>query len=130
MRVLILCVSAAAIGFAAGYLVVSAQKRPVPGAQREAIRTDRRPDENQPASPNLLKRSNSALQKATRETASAGQILEKLKGIRIPAGEKRHASLRQIIHQLENLSELGPAALPEIREFLGKFEDVDYSVEA
>ncbi|MCI0539649.1 MAG: hypothetical protein L0Z50_30950 [Verrucomicrobiales bacterium] len=65
-----------------------------------------------------------------KESASAAEILEKLKGIRVPAGPKRHASLRQVVHQMENLVDLGSAALPVIREFIAKFEDVDYSPEA
>lgn len=130
MKTFILCVSAAAIGFVAGYYVVSAQKNAERARQREVIKTDAPSDDKERSTPSSVKRSNSEPLKMTKESASAAEILEKLKGIRVPSGEKRHASLRQIVHQLENLVDLGTTALPVIREFLAKFEDVDYSSES
>lgn len=61
--------------------------------------------------------------------SSPHDILEKLKKMKVGSGEQRNPSVRQIIHQLESLVDYGTDALPAIREFLGKFEDVDYSSE-
>lgn len=55
---------------------------------------------------------------------SAEEILEKLKSIRANARDPR--SVRKVIYHLEQLREIGPAALPPIRAFLARFEDVDY----
>jgi hypothetical protein len=59
--------------------------------------------------------------------SSAQEILDRLKKTKVLGGELRVPSIRHIIHQLESLADLGPDALPAIREFLSKFEDVDYS---
>lgn len=56
----------------------------------------------------------------------AAALLEKLRLIRIPSGSDQNAAVRKVIHHLESLAELGPVAVPAIREFLGRFEDVDY----
>jgi hypothetical protein len=130
MKTLILSVSAAAVGFAAGYLVVSAQKNAEIARRREGIKADAPADDKQRSGLTAVKRNQGEVQKMTKESASAAEILEKLKGIRVPSGEKRHTIVRQIVHQLGNLVDLGPAALPVIREFLAKFEDVEYSPEA
>jgi hypothetical protein len=61
---------------------------------------------------------------------SATEVLEKLKKMKVAGGDQRNMSIRHIVHQLETLVDLGSEALPTIKEFLGKFEDVDYSTEA
>jgi hypothetical protein len=63
------------------------------------------------------------------DRSAAHDVIEKLKKLRVLGGEQRNPSIRHIVHQLETLVDLGPDAIPAIREFLGKFEDVDYSVE-
>jgi hypothetical protein len=61
--------------------------------------------------------------------ASAQEILERLKKTRVAPGAGRILSVRHIVHDLQSLVDLGPAGLPAIREFLAKFEDVEYSGE-
>ena len=56
--------------------------------------------------------------------ASVTEILERLKTLRTSTNSPRTARL--IIHQFEALAELGPAALPAIREFLTQNVDVEY----
>jgi hypothetical protein len=58
------------------------------------------------------------------KTVSPGEILERLKTMRVVANQPR--STRLLIHQFECLIEAGPAALPAIREFLARNEDKDY----
>jgi hypothetical protein len=62
--------------------------------------------------------------------SSAQEILDRLKKTKVATGEQRNQSIRQVVHLLESLVDLGPEAVPAIREFLVKFEDVDYSAEA
>jgi hypothetical protein len=52
------------------------------------------------------------------------EILEKLKMLRASSRDPR--SIRKVIFHLEQLREIGPEALPPIRAFLARFEDVDY----
>jgi hypothetical protein len=59
-----------------------------------------------------------------REQADPVQILEKLKTLRASSRDPR--SIRKVIYHLEQLQEIGPGALPPIRDFLARFEDVDY----
>ncbi|MHC1768095.1 MAG: hypothetical protein AB9869_28125 [Verrucomicrobiia bacterium] len=61
--------------------------------------------------------------------ASAQAILERLKKTRVASGPGRVLSVRHIVHDLQSLVDLGPAGLPAIRDFLAKFEDVEYSGE-
>jgi len=56
--------------------------------------------------------------------ATPGEILETLKGLRANSRDPR--SIRKVIFHLEQLREIGPEALPPIRAFLARFEDVDY----
>ncbi len=55
---------------------------------------------------------------------SPREIIEKLKGLKAGSGQTRGA--RQIIAQFESLMEAGPEALPAIREFLARNEEIDY----
>lgn len=55
---------------------------------------------------------------------SPAEILERLKTMKVVADQPRTSRL--LVHQFENLIETGPAALPVIREFLARNEDVDY----
>lgn len=68
------------------------------------------------------------------EAAAAGQtpeqILDYLKSVRIGTGSKRVPAIRQVIHQLESLSDLREQAVPAIGQFLARFEDVDYGFES
>ena len=57
---------------------------------------------------------------------SPEEILERLKAMKVAAAEPR--SSRLLVHQFEALVETGPAALPVIRDFLARNEDVDYDV--
>lgn len=59
-----------------------------------------------------------------REQVDPAEILEKLKTLR--ASSRDPKAIRKVIYHLEQLREIGPASLPPIREFLARFEDVDY----
>ncbi|MFN7138464.1 MAG: hypothetical protein ACK4UN_03905 [Limisphaerales bacterium] len=56
------------------------------------------------------------------------EILARLVELR-PVGAARVPTIRKIIHELEDLSELNDASVPAIRNFLAQNTDVDYGVE-
>lgn len=57
------------------------------------------------------------------------EILAILLQTKPASGNDRYQSIRSIIHQLESLRELGPKALPSIKAFLAKNEDISYERE-
>jgi hypothetical protein len=59
---------------------------------------------------------------------SPKEILENLLKLQ-PSGSTRIFTIRKIVHELEDLAALGDEAVPDIREFLAKNSDLDYSVE-
>ena len=62
--------------------------------------------------------------------ASPQQILSKLTSLKPPAGEtERIRALREIIHYLETLADLGEESLPHIRSFLAQNVDIPYERE-
>jgi hypothetical protein len=61
---------------------------------------------------------------------SADQIIQALIQIRPETSDDtRNRTIRRIIHHFQLLAELGPEAVPPIREFLGRNQDVDYTPE-
>lgn len=52
--------------------------------------------------------------------------MARLRQLRPGAGVNRIALRRQVIHQLGHLADAGPAAIPVIREFLVRMEDLEY----
>jgi len=59
---------------------------------------------------------------------SPQEILERLLKLSPVVGEEsRNRVFRQIVHQLQSLTDLGPEALPVIQAFLKENKDIDYS---
>ena len=134
MKTVVAFCVAAGLTVAATYLFVSSQKSAQFARELELQRagwdTERAELE---AALNASKQRSSVVTTVTSEPASgrttAHDVLEKLKKTKVLPGDQRNRSVRQIVHYLESLTELGPEAVPAIREFLAKFEDVDYSGE-
>lgn len=57
-------------------------------------------------------------------SASAAELMERLKTFRL--GPSQGRSARQLIYYFESLAQLGPKALPVIRDFLARNEDLEY----
>jgi hypothetical protein len=57
------------------------------------------------------------------------ETLEKLRQFRLVPGSNRAPVRRQILHQLANLADAGPVAVPVIRAYLAEMQDVDYTGE-
>lgn len=62
---------------------------------------------------------------APEHAPNAEAIIEQLRKIR--ANSRDGKLMRRVIHHLEQLVDLGPAALPAIEAYLARFEDIDYS---
>ena len=63
---------------------------------------------------------------AVAKKVSPGEILERLKTMRVVADQPRSARL--LVHQFEALTDTGAAAVPVIRDFLAGNADVDYDL--
>lgn len=137
IKILLAMVIAASLGFAAGFVAVSNRllenHRADLARQRAQWRTEKETLET-------------ALQRAQKQAASAARVsapghvmtvtnqvspaetLALLRGLKVSASQPR--SVRQAIHQFETLIESGPAALPAIRAFLARNEEIDYDASA
>jgi hypothetical protein len=136
MKMLVALCAAVAAACLAVYLVVSHQKTAQFERERQVLQTGWDSEKAElEAALRAAKRPSSVptVSAPAAEPAlgklPAHEILERLKKTKVLPGEQRNASIRRIVHQLESLVDLGPEALPEIKEFLAKFEDVDYSTE-
>lgn len=56
---------------------------------------------------------------------SPKEIIARLQALRVAPGSSSAPVLRQVVYWLEELMQTGPAALPAIREFLARYEDVE-----
>lgn len=66
-----------------------------------------------------------AVQPAAPARPSPKEIIAKLQDLRMVPGENSVPVLRQAVYWLEELAQAGPAGFPAIREFLGRYQDVD-----
>lgn len=82
------------------------------------------------ANPSKLAPPKSGEPRMTNAHAVAQQCLQKLTLLRPAAGPTRQLFVRQIIHQLETLVDLGEGSLPAIKEFLDQLQEVDYAVDS
>ena len=55
------------------------------------------------------------------------ELVARLRALRIAPGAGQSRAARQAIHDFEELIAAGPAALPAIREFLARNEDIDFA---
>jgi hypothetical protein len=84
---------------------------------------------NSPATHAAVPPSGSSTNKSVEGTVAARLILTKLTKLKPSYGTSRSLIVRQIIHQFESLVDLGYDALPAIKDFLSRFEEVDYSAD-
>lgn len=134
MKTLVIILLAASTGFAAAYFYVSNQTE-------TALKTERAKVEAQWKAENEKLQSELAaaqdqqprIEQVKTEVAvatkrSAKEILDHLLTLQ-PSGANRISTIRKIVHELEDLAELKDDAIPDIREFLARNADLDYSVE-
>lgn len=134
MKILVIFCAAVGLTVIATYLVVSSQTTARFNRERQLLTAawDAERAELE-AALRGAKRPSPVASVAVSEPAaaqsSAQAILERLKKLKVGAGAERVQSIRQIVHQLQELVDLGVQGLPAIREFLAMFEDVEYSSE-
>lgn len=134
MKILITILLAASTGFAAAYFFVSNQNESALKNERAKVeaqwQAEKEKLENELAG---AKNKKSRVEQVKTEVAvatkrSAKEILDNLLKLQ-PSGTTRIHTIRKIVHELEDLAELKDGAVPDIREFLAKNSDLDYSVE-
>ena len=138
MKSIIAVVVSASISLAATYVIVSKKKEASFDRERQALKADWDSQKSE-IEADLKTAKNKPARVETIHVPASGsdaarhspqEIFDKLKAIKVGSGAKRAQSIRQVVHQLESLAEAGTSALPIIREFLNRFEDVEYSSEA
>src|SRR5438067_775397 len=117
---------AGGIGFAAGYAMVQhslARQKAAWQAEKKQLAEEIAPWIH-PSSPKTIIPLARVVQ--VTNTVSPEDILEQLAAMKVSQGNPR--SVRQVIHGFESLIEAGTAALPAIRTFLARNQDVEYEV--
>ncbi len=124
---------AAGIGFAAAYAFVSNKNEAALVSERAKLEAQWQEEKQSlEASLAAAKNKKARVEQVTTEVAvpvrrSPKEILENLLKLQ-PSGTTRIYTIRKIVHELEDLAEWKDQALPDIREFLAKNSDLDYSV--
>ncbi len=137
MKVLLAILVAAGVGFAAAYVYVSNQQ--ANRARREQAELEGKwQSEREQLEKDLKSARNRAPKIEQIQTtvevpvvlkATPKEILDRLVKLKPAAGNARYQSIRQIVHQLENLADLGPESLSHIRAFLQLSQDISYERE-
>ena len=134
MKTLIALLVSAGVGLGAAYLYVSNQKddqfKKYRGELEDKARAERDKAEKD------LKLAKNRAPKVEQVTttvevpvafkASPKEIMDRLVKLKPAAGAARSQSIRQIVHQMENLSDLGQESVPVIGGFLKLNQDVEY----
>ena len=134
MKKLVALLFVAAVGFAAGAIYISRQKdsqfqKTKAGleeqwqAERQRLEKDLKLARNRPA---RVEQVTSTVQVPVATRPSPQEIIDKLIALKPAGGAMHNQTIRKVVHQLESLVELGPAALPTIRAFMRLNQDVDY----
>jgi hypothetical protein len=121
-------VVSAVISFSAAWFAASYyQTHQLSRAQATASSSDDSQQASNPSDAQQVKPLKTTGEPRTSEThRNASQALAKLSKLKPLPGPGRNIITRQIIHQFENLVDYGFDSLQPIKEFLEKYEDVDY----
>jgi hypothetical protein len=134
MKMFVTILLAASTGFAAAYFFVSGQNESALNTERAKVEAQWQAEKEKLESElAAAKNQQPKVERIKTEVAvatkrSAKEILENLLKLQ-PSGATRIHTIRKIVHELEDLAELQDEAVPDIREFLAKNSDLDYSVE-
>ncbi|MEP6664605.1 MAG: hypothetical protein ABJC04_13170, partial [Verrucomicrobiota bacterium] len=133
MKTLIAIVLAASTGFAAAYFFVSGQNEMALKNERAKVeaqwQTDKQKLERELANARNKKDKGEEITKEVTVVShrSAKEILDNLLTLQ-PTGANRIQVIRKIVHELEDLASLGNEAVPDIRAFLARNADLEYSI--
>ncbi len=134
MKTLIALLVSAGIGFGAAYLYVSNQKDDQFKKYRTELEDKLRAERDKAEKELKLSRNRAPRVEQVQTTvevpvavkSSPKEILDRLVKLKPAADTARSQSIRQIVHQLENLSDLGQESVPTIRAFMSLNQDVEY----
>lgn len=133
MKIVLSILVACGIGFGAAYLIAGKQAEALK-AEQAKLQAEFQAKIKGLESDLALERSKQPMvQQVTKEVGVVSrrtpkEILARLMELR-PSGTTRVPTIRKIVHELEDLSELKEQSVPFIREFLAKNTDLDYGVE-
>src|SRR5947208_3659889 len=117
-------VLAGGIGLAAGYAIVQhslARERAAWQAEKVRLENELAQAQGRPAAVRTIIAPGSMVE--VTNTISPEEILEQLVAMKASANDPR--STRRLVHAFESLIDAGPAALPAIRAFLARNQDVE-----
>lgn len=118
-----------AIGFAAGYTIVQRslnRQAAAWQAEKAKLQSELALAGNRPAEVKTI----ATPAEIVRVTNSIGISPEAILGqlVKMQASSSDPRGIRRVVHQFESLADAGPAALPAIRAFLARNEDLEYNV--
>ena len=134
MKTFIALLLAVGVGFGAAYLYVSNQKDDQFKKYRAELEEKARAEHEKAEKELKLSRNRAPKIEQIQTTvevpiaikASPKEILDRLVKLKPAAGAARSQSIRQIVHQLENLADLAQESVPTIRAFMALNQDVEY----
>lgn len=138
MKIILASLAAASVGFGAAYVYVSNEKTAEYQKEKTALESQWMESKDKLERDLREAKSKAGRVEQITETVEVvktaqktpKEILDKLMQIKPEStGNARYASIREIIHHLESLNELGAGALPSIRNFLKQNVDVSYERE-
>lgn len=135
MRALVIVVLALAAGVVAGGLIVSKrqaerhairmrQQQAAWAAEKEELETRLTAAEARLAGRSEVR--SAVVQAGVSVRLSPQEIVARLQTLRVMPGTGSAVVLRQAVYWIEELGQAGPAAFPAIREFLARYEDLDW----
>ncbi len=132
MKTFIAALIALTVGFGVAFAIVSAQKEAALNQQKATLEAAWRAEKEQLEAELHGKRIPGKVRTVEKQvnmpaaSRTAEEILQNLLTLK-PSGSGRIAIIRKIVHELEDLALLKDEAVPAIRDFLARNEDLDYS---
>jgi hypothetical protein len=129
MKTLVAALAALAVGFGVAFAISSAQKEAALSEQKTKLEAQWRAERDQLEEELRGKRKTKTIEREVAVTIparTAEEILQNLLTLK-PVGAARVTVIRKIVHELEDLAQLKDSAVPPIRNFLARNEDMDYS---
>ena len=132
MKTFIAALVALTVGFGVAFAIVSAQKEAALNDQKAKLEAKWREEKEQLEAELNGKRIPGKIRTIEKQVnmpavgRTPEEILQNLLALK-PTGTGRISVIRKIVHELEDLANLKDEAVPAIRDFLARNEDLDYS---
>ena len=137
MKTLLIILASVGVAFASAYLIVTNQMDTRNKQEMTAAQAQWQEEKSQLESALAVARRQSGPQSVSSISSAVSpqpsllspkQIIDALAAIKPTSGLERTHQIRQIVYYFESLTEWEQEALPDIKEFLARNEDVDYTV--